>query len=295
MNLFSISDLQKYSGIKAHTIRVWEQRYEALKPNRSEGNTRYYDGSQLRRLLNITSLLSMDYKVSELCRMPDKELNNLLYEQLAKSISADSAYEYFISQIISAAMDFDEQKFDKVFANCILRFGIKGSYINVIYPALVRVGFMWSKDAIPPVQEHFVTNLLRQKLLAAMDALPPASSTKNTWLLFLPEDEFHETGLLLSNYLIRQSGQKVIYLGANVPFESLKLAVKETQAVNLLFFLIHKNNEEDDRDYIKNISKTFSSKNIYMACDAARFGSYKTASNLTQLHTVMDLEKELIS
>jgi DNA-binding transcriptional MerR regulator len=294
MDLFSISDMQKYSGIKAHTIRIWEKRYDALKPGRSEGSTRHYDGTQLRRLLNIVSLMNTEYKVSELCSMPDQKLNKLLDEQLTKSISANDAYEYFISQIIAAAMEFDEIMFDKLFSNCMLRFGVKGTYINVIYPSLVRVGCMWSKDSIHPSQEHFITNLLKQKLLAAIDALPPPTSKKNTWLLFLAEDEFHEFGLLLASYLIRQSGKKVIYLGANVPFDSLKYSVKQTKSGNLLFFLIHKNNIEEENKYIINLCKSFPSLNIYLACDSSRLKDLKAAGNLVLLHSVQDLENELI-
>ena len=150
MNSFSITDLQQFSGIKAHTIRIWEQRYKALKPMRTEGNTRFYDGSQLRRLLNIVSLMNAEYKVSELCSMPDKILNELLDIQLNKNISSDFAIEYLISQCVVASLEFNEEKFDKFFSNTVLRFGIKDTYVKVIYPLLVRLGLMWAKDVLPP-------------------------------------------------------------------------------------------------------------------------------------------------
>jgi len=293
MNSFSISELQKFSGIKAHTIRTWEQRYNALKPNRSEGNTRYYNGSQLRRLLNIVSLLNTDYKVSELCSMPDKKLVKLLDEKLSQSILADHAYEYFISQIISATIQFNEMQFDKLFANCILRFGLKGTYVQIIYPALVRLGIMWSKDAILPAQEHFITNLIRQKVLAVIDALPIATTSTNSWLLFLPEDEFHEAGLLLSNFLIRQAGMKVIYLGANVPYDSLKLAIKEIKPTHILFFLVRKNNNKEDMELINILNKNFPTQKIYLGCDSSRLNDLKTSKYFTKLHSVQDLENKL--
>src|SRR5687767_7176712 len=139
MNLFSISQLSRFSGIKPHTIRMWEQRYGALQPTRSEGNTRYYDGNQLRRLLNIVSLTDSDYKVSELCRMPDKKLNNLIQE-LNKPSGTPGPEEYFISQLIVAGISYDENHFDKIFSHCIMRFGVKETYIRVIYPMLNRTG-----------------------------------------------------------------------------------------------------------------------------------------------------------
>ena len=213
MDLFSISQLSRYSGIKAHTIRMWEQRYNALKPDRSEGNTRYYDNTQLRRLLNIVSLMEGDHKVSELCEMPDKGLFRLINEKVQNSIKTTEKAEYFISQMIAAGMSYDEQHFEKILSSCLVRYGMKKAYTEVLYPMLVRIGLMWEGDSIPPANEHFISNLLRQKLFAAIDSLPPSKATADKWLLFLQENEFHEIGLLFACYLIRLSGRQVIYLG----------------------------------------------------------------------------------
>jgi len=293
LNSFSISDLEQYSGIKAHTIRVWEQRYNALQPNRSEGNTRYYSGNQLRRLLNIVSLTNSDYKVSELCAMPDYQLYRLLEEKLADVKSPDDRAEIFISQVIAAAMRFSEERFDKVFSNCLLRYNIKEAYINVLYPALVRLGLLWANDSLPPAQEHFITNLFRQKLLAAIDMLPPSSSTKDPWLLFLPEDEFHETGLLFANYMIRQAGKKVIYLGASVPYSSLAEAIEDINPANLLFFLVRANNTENDARLISKLGNEFPAYKFFVASQQERIDNVKMGRNFTALHSVHDLEKML--
>ncbi len=145
MNYFSISQLARYSGIKPHTIRMWEQRYNALTPNRSEGNTRYYDNKQLRRLLNIASLLESDYKVSELCKMPDKKLFSLV-EELPNKTADNDINEFFVLQLVSAGMSYDEVSFDKIFSHCLLKYGIKEAYIKVIYPMLHRVGIMWTTN-----------------------------------------------------------------------------------------------------------------------------------------------------
>jgi DNA-binding transcriptional MerR regulator len=290
MDSFSISQLQQFSGIKAHTIRIWEQRYNALKPGRSEGNTRYYSGEQLRRLLNIVSLMNTNHKVSELCAMPDEKLHHLLDEQLSAATVTDNTSEYFISQVIAAAMRYSEERFDKVFSTCILRYGIKEAYIKVLYPALVRIGLMWSKDELPPAQEHFITSLFRQKFLSAIDSLPPPSSAKHSWLLFLPEDEFHETGLLFASYLVRQANKKVIYLGANVPLHSLADAINDIGPSFLLSFLVRKNSTENDRKYISLLSKEFPAQKIYIAVDPARLEDMKMGKNVTPLHSAQDLE-----
>ena len=294
MDLFSISDLQSFSGIKAHTIRMWEQRYSALEPLRSDGNTRYYDGIQLRRLLNIVSLMNTGYKVSQLGSMPDESLHKLIDKHFAQSSSGDPREEYLISQIIAAALRYDEAYFDKVFLNGVLRLGMKECYIKVIYPVLQRLGLVWSKNTLHPGQEHFITNLFRQKILSAIDALPPPSS-KISWLLFLPENEFHEIGLLFSNFLIRHSGKKVIYLGQNVPFHSLESAVGEVKPARLLMFLVRKRSPEEESKYISLLSKNFPGQRIYIACDDNRLTHIKTARNLVTLHSVRDLEEAIIS
>ena len=236
MNLFSISQLAQYSGIKPHTIRMWEKRYHALKPNRTEGNTRYYDNMQLRRLLNIVSLLDEGHKVSKLCAMPDQQLFALIDE---KSSTVQHVSSYYISQLIAAAMSYDEQYFSNTFSHCLLRYGMKETYLQVVYPMLIRIGLMWLSDTMPAPHEHFISNLLRQKLFTAIDALAPPKKAFSTWLLFLPENEFHEIGLLFAAYLIRISGDKVIYLGSNVPEHSLGAAINDIMPDYLLLFLVH--------------------------------------------------------
>ena len=291
MNSFSISQLAQFSGVKAHTIRIWEQRYNALKPNRTEGNTRYYDNEQLRRLLNIVSLADLDYKVSELCTMPDKKLFKLIEKLNAANV--DKSYEYFISNLISAGINYDEPGFEKIFSHCILRYGMKEAYLKIIYPMLVRMGLMWSADTIPPAHEHFISNLLRQKFLTAIDSLPLAKPQSDSWLLFLPENEFHEMGLLFASYLLRVSGKKVIYLGCNLPFQSLEMILKNASPNNLLLFFVHHNLPDDTQEYLNNLSSQFKGKNIFVASDQKLTSQLKKRNNIRFLHSVEDLERKL--
>lgn len=292
MDSFSISQLQQFSGIKAHTIRIWEQRYNALTPGRSEGNTRHYNGEQLRRLLNIVSLLNTGSKISELCTMPEDKLHRLIERQAMPVQGVPSEYEFYVTQIVAAALEYNEIRFDKVFSNALLRYGMKDAYINIVYPSLDRLSLLWSTTVLAPAQEHFISALFRQKFLTATDALPFATSaaaTKDAWLLFLAEDEFHELGLLLAGYLIRQAGKKVIYLGANVPFDSLVAAVKAVKPSNLLYFLVHKNDPENDQELLTRIGQQFSNLHLYLACDVARSSEFKKPKNCTLLNTVNDL------
>lgn len=291
MYLFSISQLEQFSGIKSHTIRIWEQRYNALHPGRTDGNTRFYDNSQLRRLLNIVSLLQSGYKVSEVCAMTDEKLFILIRES-HNSINNKSV-EYFVLQFIAAGMGYDELLFLDLLSQCVLCYGMKDTYIKVIYPLLVRIGLMWTSDDILPSFEHFITNIIRQKLCAAIDSLPPAKSTLDVWLLFQPENEFHEIGLLLSNYLIRLSGKKVIYLGSNVPLNSLTSTVKDASPGKLLSFLVHSDFSEHTQKYIDKLSVSFSSKKMYIAGSQKLISQLQPPKNIGWLYSIEDLEEVL--
>ena len=270
---------------------MWEQRYNALSPKRSEGNTRNYDNDQLRRLLNIVSLMDTGFKVSELCVMPDEKLFDLMEGQLKVTSASDRSGEYFISQLLAASMSFDEQHFEKIFSNCLLRNGMKNTYVKVVYPMLTRVGLMWTNNTMPPAHEHFISNLLRQKLFSAVDALSPASNSTETWLLCLPEDEFHEIGLLLANFLLRQAGKKVIYLGANVPFGALKsteLAIKPT---HLLLFWVHHLEPKAAQKYLDDLEACFQETTIVLAGHESIKSKLNESKNIHWIHSVESLEK----
>jgi DNA-binding transcriptional MerR regulator len=288
---FSISQLSRFSGIKPHTIRIWEQRYDALRPNRSEGNTRFYDNNQLRRLLNIVSLMKPGYKVSELCAMSDKELFALV-GQLPNSPSAEST-EYLVSQLIAAAVTYDELHFEKIFSHCLSKYGIKDAYLHVIHPLLTRMGLMWTSDALPACGEHFISNLLRQKLCTSIDSLPPPRGNAETWILFLPENEFHELGLLYAHYLIRLSGRKVVYLGANVPLKSVMTVSKVVKAAYLLLFLVHQETEVQLQEYFKALLTGFKGRKIFVAADAELIEKIEQRTKVSPLAAVQDLEKML--
>ncbi len=263
MNSFSISELAQYSGIKPHTIRIWEKRYHALRPNRSAGNTRHYDSLQLKRLLSISGLLEADYKISELCAMSDEKLKSLY----SKMFISDTPVpvEYFVSQLIAAALTFDEHQFEHTFSHCLLRYGLKDTYLLVLYPMLTRLGLMWMNDSIATANEHFISNLIRQKLYTAIDSLPPSKYGSPTWILFLPENEFHEIGLLLASYLIRLSGQRVVYLGGNIPESSLKDAINDIKPANMLTFFVHHDVVGNMKKYLDRLCDMLKGANLYVA------------------------------
>lgn len=291
MNLFSISQLSQFSGIKPHTIRVWEQRYNALSPYRSEGNTRYYDNKQLRRLLNIVSLMDTGIKVSQLCSLTDEEMFSRIYS-LTETGNDDST-DYYVNQLISAGISFNSTDFDHTFLTCLSKYGLRETYKKVIYPVMDRIGLLWASDVLPAASEHFISNLFRQKLYAVIDSLESPGSLSETWLLFLPENEFHELALLYAHLLIRLTGQKVIYLGSNVPFESLKIAIKETNPTKLLMFLIHYDTVDQIQKNLEYLNACYTEKTIYLAGNQKLISGLKYPKNIKCLHSVEDLEKLL--
>ena len=287
MNSFTISQLQRYAGVSVHSIRAWEKRYNVLKPDRSDGNTRNYNGNQLRRLLNIASLMDAEYKISELCSMPDSKLHELINQQLDSIKSGD---EFLVSQMVAAALEFSESLFDKIFSRAVMCYGIEGTYVKVIYPSLERLGLMWTADKIAPAQEHFITNLMRQKLCSSIDLLPVHEGSKNHWILFLPENEFHESGLLMANYLIRNAGHRCTYLGSNVPMDTLKNTVKLLKPSAILFFLVSANDKEEDHSLLQGMVNHFPTQKVHVVAKPVRFANIKNNENLSLLSTVEDLQ-----
>lgn len=292
MDQFSISQLAQFSGIKPHTIRIWEQRYNALQPKRSEGNTRYYSGHQLRRLLNIVSMSKTKYKVSKLCRMSDQELSALLEEQY---LVADERgdYAFFVDRLIGSGVNYDEAEFSRIFSHCLEMFGLEKSYREIIYPVLRRVGIMWSTDNMPPSQEHYISNLIKQKMLTAIDGLPVGSGSPK-WVLFLPENEFHEIGLLFSYYMLRKMGERVVYLGTNVPLSSVGDCLEDTGADRVLLFLVHRDIPENLSAFLEELQQTCKEQSVFIASGREFLkGIPDNKSSFTWVHSVDDLEQYL--
>jgi len=225
--------------------------------------------------------------------MSDKKLFDMINEEVDRNIQPENQREYYISQLIAAAMSYDELHFDKMLMNSLVRYGVKEAYVKVIYPLLVRTGLMWSSDVLPPASEHFMSNLLKQKIFAAIDGLPPVKSTADKWLLFLKEDEFHEIGLLFANYMIRLSGRQVVYLGSNVPFASLAQAIQTIQPEYLLLFIVRHDSSDINENYGQLLTRSFTGKKIFVAGDSQHLSQLHRGEKIQQLRTVEDLEKVL--
>ncbi len=221
MNKFTIKDLENLSGIKAHTIRIWEQRYTFLKPQRTATNIRYYSNQELKTLLNISLLNKYGYKISHINRMNNEELR----EKILTLGSSQAQQERIVNDLIQHMVDLDIEAFEQVLDNFILTRGIEKAITYIIFPFLERIGILWLTDHINPAQEHLITNVIRQKIIVGIENIVTPFELKSKVLLFLPENEHHELGLLFLNYMLKSRGVKTIYLGSNVPLSDLEFVV----------------------------------------------------------------------
>jgi DNA-binding transcriptional MerR regulator len=266
MAKYKISDLEQICGVKAHTIRIWEQRYKALVPLRTETNIRYYDDKQLLKLLNIVSLMNAGNKISVISKLSEKEFNEEI-KNLGETGSLGIKEEMLTNQLISSGLAYDEEGFEKALSNSILSFGLLQSYNKVFYPMLVKLGFLWSSSELTPSQEHFVSNLIKQKMFAAIDALEPASIQTEKWVLFLPEAEMHDIGLLIANFMLRSKSVKVIYLGENVPIKNLYQVAENVKPTHYLTFAVRQNQQKMFNKYLTEMKNRFGDPNIFICCD----------------------------
>lgn len=257
MSRYSISDLEKLSGIKAHTIRIWEQRYNLLSPERTDGNIRSYNDDQVRRLLNVSTLIKLGIKISRISQLTDIEIHTLLESYIRQASDEDAKISVYIHRLIAAGIDYNETEFDKTFKEATKKYGMFTCYRKVIYPMLVRIGMLWGTNEIIPAQEHFISNLLKQKLYHVIEKLPVPPASAETWLLFLPEEEDHELGLLIANYLLRAANKRVIYLGQRVPYYNLADVIKEVEPEYMQYFVVRHHSPEWLQTLMNSMKKDF--------------------------------------
>lgn len=215
---YNINDLEKLTGIKAHTIRIWEKRYNLLEPERTESNIRYYTANDLKRLLNISILNKNGLKISRIAELKPDEISEKVIELTTRSGDVEDQ----VQALIMAMFHFNLPRFEKLLTVLYINRGFENTYTDIISPFLTKVGFLWQTGTISPVQEHFASNIVKRKMLVAIDGLLASYSEKsNNYILFLPEGEQHEISLLFAYYLLKKNNQHVTYLGASVPFTSI--------------------------------------------------------------------------
>ncbi len=259
MSNYSIKDLEQLSGIKAHTLRIWEQRYNLLNPKRTDTNIRYYDDADLKLILNVSILNAHGMKISKIAAMSSTDISQEIIRLTDQSVDHNDQ----IQALTICMIEMDEDRFEKVLSTNIIKLGFEDTVLNVIYPFLSKIGILWQTGAINPAQEHFISNLIRQKLIVAIDGQVGKSNGK-TFMLFLPEGELHELSLLFSSYLIKKHGHRVIYLGQSTPQEDLVSVYNLQKPEYLLTIITSAPSGDNVQDYVIWLGKEFAQSEIFV-------------------------------
>jgi len=254
MYSFSIKDLEHLSGVKAHTIRMWEQRYNLLEPQRTDTNIRFYNGDDLKLLLNVSILQEFGYKISAICSMGDAEMKKIIQEKS----KFDEEEKHLLNILKISMINYDETLFQSVLANYLKDHSLEQTFNSILIPFLSMVGVLWQTDSICPAQEHFISNLIRQKVYCSIDTL--ANETvqhERTFVLYLPENEIHDIGLLMMHYIIKAKGYRSIYLGTSVPFADILQVQQRLGDVDFVSFFTTHPSTNDALKYLSKIEEAF--------------------------------------
>ena len=250
-SFFSIKDLENLSGVKAHTIRIWEKRYNILEPIRTETNIRTYDLANLQKLLNVVLLNNFGYKISRIAEYNSDKIAKLVRE----IISEKSSQSHAINAFKMAMINFDQALFLNTYNNLLSEKSFRQIFYEVVIPLMNEIGLLWQAGTISPAQEQFITFLIKQKLLINTEKVQILEPIRNdkVFVLYLPENEIQELGLMYLNYEILLNGYKTIYLGESVPLDSLKDMKKYFDNIVYVSYLTVQPTKDAIDDYVKSI------------------------------------------
>ena len=284
MGQYTIEQFSKITGFSKLLIRTWENRYNLFVPGRTSTNIRLYSDATLVKGLNIVILREKGLKISKISLMSDYEI-----ESLVRDISNEEGSAYFTKQlnkVIESGITFDSDLFNKTLDDSFTKFGTLYVYVNILFPAMTRIGYLWLTKEIVPSQEHFLSDLIKQNLYSQIKNfnIPSNDNIKN-WLLFLPEGEHHEIGLLVAHLLLLEKSHRVIYLGQSVPVDSLKIINDFHEVNNILFFAVTRSSVQEKDKIIFNLRQDFKNSKIY--CVTKQDTLDRTSDkNLQMIHSI---------
>jgi DNA-binding transcriptional MerR regulator len=260
--VYSISDLEKLSGIKAHTIRIWEQRYAIIQPQRTKTNIRYYQDQDLKLLLNIALLNKNGIKISKIAKMSEQEIA----EKVSAISEVNFEYGTQLDALTISMIEMDEFKFDRIISTNIQQLGFERTMLEIIYPFLDKLSVLWLTGSISPVQENFMSYLIRQKLIVAINELPLTQSNQTKkFILYLPEGERQELSLLFMTYLLKSRKHHVIYLGQEISISDLADACKIRNPDFLFTMVTETFAKEPVQKYIESLAESFPDCHILLS------------------------------
>ena len=252
-NVFTIKDLENLTGIKAHTIRIWEKRYGILEPMRTQSNIRYYDSASLQKILNISTLNSFGYKISHIARMPPERIPVLVREVLA----GKTLENHVINNFKLAMMNFDQQLFFSTYNSLLANKSFREIFYDFFLPLLEEIGYLWQTETITPAHEHFISAFIKQKLASNTERLQldPPSRTDRTYVLYLPENEIHEIGLMFLNYELMLNGCKTVYIGESVPLTSVIDTKSYFESITFVTYFTVSPSAREVNNYVESLKK----------------------------------------
>lgn len=290
MAVYSIKELENLSGIKAHTIRIWEKRYSLIEPHRTTTNIRYYTDQELKKILNVAMLNRHGIKISNIARLSDNELK----EEIMRVTGSSPNLENTIDSLIICMIDMDEIKFNSILGKAISKNGFTNTFINIVYPFLEKIGVLWLAGDVNPAQEHFVLNIVRQKIIAAIDNYSHVfNPNARKFLLFLPEGEWHEIGLLFALYLLKEKGHDVIYLGQSVPYSDVLATGSTRNFDHILVTSTVAKGDFDFETYLKDLGGAYPDKKILYSSSHTDLEASSLGKNYYRMKKITDLQEYL--
>lgn len=257
---YSIKDLENLSGIKAHTIRIWEKRYELLHPHRTDTNIRYYTDDDLKHILNVSLLVKNGYKISKVAQWQEKDIKDTVLK-VATTKSSESGY---IERLLICMVNFDNDAFHRILNELLEEYGFEDAVFKVLFDLLQRIGTYWQVGSIFPAQEHYVTHVLRQKLISEIDKIGLNNTRGKTILFYLKENEMHELSLLFYSYLASKMGYGIIYLGQFVPYEDLR-KMQDHISIDFVFTaFINAMSKTELQEYLVNVKESFPQQKLFI-------------------------------
>ena len=292
---FSIKDLENLSGIKAHTIRIWEKRYHLLEPERTDTNIRTYSLENLQKLLNVSYLNNNGYKISKIASLKIGEIPNIVNEISKKNNIQNAA----INDFKLAMLNFDQVRFYEIYNNLSKEKSFKEIFYEVFIPLLTEIGMLWQTDIINPAHEHFLTTFIRQKILVNTELIQAElkSTYKKSFVLYLPDNEIHELGLMFINYLLVSKGYQTIFLGQSIPIENLKALTNFNEEVIFISYFTIKPEKDDLLVYIEDFQNKIllnsNTKLWILGKMLEHLDPKKLPNNITTFKSIDDLVKEI--
>lgn len=290
MNKFSIRDIENLTGIKAHTIRIWEQRYGILQPKRTPTNIRYYDADDLKLALKVSLLNNYGYKISRIHQMSDSEMSSLIQ----KVTDDEFKLQALVNNMLEATFNVDIDLFETLLDQYIRKNTLEQTVEQLIFLFLEKIGLMWMTDRIFPAQEHLISNVIYRKIAVAIEQLPPISKDAGpAVLLFLPEGEIHDLGLLYVYYLLRKYGKKPIYLGPNTPLKEAEFVYEARKPEYIYIHLTSVAEEFDGNKYIQKIADVFTCEKIFISGSMLRSRKYHEHARVQFLYNLKEVKHAL--